>query len=136
MRASPHRQEVETLRRRAHDFLNEAHEALARERYDLSCFFSEQAVQLYVKSVLLERLGDYPRLHHLRALLSESAKGASSKELEEFIRDNRVGLSNLEDAYLIARYTTKTYLKEDAEDMARLAETAISAVKRAFGVDR
>jgi len=136
VRTSPHRQEVETLRRRAYDFLNEAHEALARERYDLSCFFSEQAVQLYVKSVLLERVGDYPRLHHLRALLSELAKGASFKELEEFIRDNRVSLSNLEDAYLIARYTTKTYLKEDAEDMIRLAETAISTVKRTFGVDR
>ena len=116
--------------------MNEAREALARERYDLSCFFSEQAVQLYVKSVLLERVGDYPRLHHLRALLSELAKGASSKELEEFIQDNRASLSNLEDAYLIARYTTKTYLKEDAEDMVKLTQTVISTVKRAFGVER
>lgn len=115
--------------------MGEAREALVRDRYDLSCFFSEQAVQLYTKSVLLERVGDYPRLHHLRALLSELAKDMSSKELEEFLRENRVGLSNLEDAYLVSRYTTKIYLKEDAEDMVKLAEIAISTVKKAAGVN-
>mgnify|MGYP001095080752 CR=1 FL=1 len=134
MCASTHRREVEILRRRAYDFLIEANEALARERYDLSCFFSEQAVQLYVKSVLLEKVGDYPRLHHIRVLLSELAKHASSKELEGFVRDNRIGLSNLEDAYLVSRYTSKTYLKEDAQDMAGLAETVISTVKKVLGV--
>jgi HEPN domain-containing protein len=136
MSAGTHRREVDALRRRAYDFLIEAKEALAKERYDLSCFFSEQAVQLYVKSVLLEKVGDYPRLHHIRVLLSELAKYASSKELEGFLRDNRIGISSLEDAYLLSRYTSKTYVKEDAEDMAGLAETVISTVKKALGVSQ
>ena len=132
---SPHRREAEVLRKRAGEFLEEAHEALKREHYDLVCFFSEQAVQLYLKSVLLERVGDYPRIHHARALLLEVSKEASSKELEEFLRDNRARLSNLEDAYLMARYTTKAYTVEDAEDMVRLAGEVISMVEKAMGVE-
>lgn len=135
-RGSPHRHEVEVLRRRAGEFLEEARESLKRGHYDLVCFFSEQAVQLYLKSVLLERLGDYPRLHQVRALLLELFKEASSGELEEFFSHNRARLSSLEDAYLIARYTIKEYTRDDAEDMVKLAEEVISMVGRAVGVGK
>ena len=133
---SPHRREVEALRRRGGEFLEEAREALQRGHYDLVCFFSEQAVQLYLKSVLLERLGDYPRLHQIRALLLELSKEAPFGRLEQFFHDNRARLSSLEDAYLMARYTTKEYTKDDAEDMVRLAEEAILMVEEAIGIEK
>jgi len=131
---SPHRREVEALRRSAREFLEEARGAFRRRHYDLSCLFSEQAVQLHLKSILLERIGDYPRTHHVRALLSEVLKEAYLEELEDFLHDNRARLSSLEDAYLMARYTTKAYTKEDAEDMVKLAEEAISTIEKTLGV--
>jgi HEPN domain-containing protein len=134
LHGSPHRREVEILRGRAYDFLEGAREALMRGRCDLSCFLSEQAAQLYLKSTLLELVGDYPRVHHIRALLSEVLREKPSKELEAFIRDNRARLSSLEDAYAMARYTTKMYAREDAEDMIKLAEEVISVVKKVLSL--
>ena len=122
---SPHRDEAETLRRRANDFLELAREASRLENYDISCFLSEQAAQLHLKSVLLEEVGDYPRTHSIRNLLAEVSKGFMGEEIREFIHTNRVRLIALEDAYIIARYTPATYTMEDAEDMISLADETI-----------
>lgn len=122
---SPHRDEAETLRRRANDFLELAREASRLENYDISCFLSEQAAQLHLKSVLLEEVGDYPRTHSIRNLLAEISKSFMGEEIREFTHTNRVRLIALEDAYIIARYTPTTYTMEDAEDMISLAEETI-----------
>lgn len=128
---SPRREEAELLRRRALDFLEQARLALSRGSYDVACFLAEQALQLYLKHVLLEVAGDYPRTHSVRALLGEVARALGSRGLEEFVRANRARLSALEDAYLMARYFVKHYEKEDAEDMLRLVEEALEAVEGA-----
>ena len=122
---SPHRDESETLRRRASDFLALAREALRLENYDISCFLSEQAAQLHLKSVLLEEVGDYPRTHSIRNLLEEVSRSFMGEEIREFTDTNRVRLIALEDAYVIARYTPTTYTREDAEDMISLAGETI-----------
>jgi len=122
---SPHRDEAETLRRRASDFLALAREALRLENYDISCFLSEQAAQLHLKSVLLEEVGDYPRTHSIRNLLEEVSRSFMGEEIREFTDTNRVRLIALEDAYVIARYTPTTYTREDAEDMISLAGETI-----------
>jgi len=122
---SPHRDEAETLRRRASDFLALAREASRMENYDISCFLSEQAAQLHLKSVLLEEVGDYPRTHSIRNLLAEISKSIIGEKIRKFTHTNRVRLIALEDAYIIARYTPTTYTKEDAEDMVSLAGETI-----------
>jgi len=125
VKRSPHRDEAETLRRRASDFLALAREALRLENYDISCFLSEQAAQLHLKSVLLEEVGDYPRTHSIRNLLEEVSRSFMGEEIREFTDTNRVRLIALEDAYVIARYTPTTYTREDAEDMISLAGETI-----------
>ncbi|MEM4304239.1 MAG: HEPN domain-containing protein [Candidatus Caldarchaeum sp.] len=125
------RKEVETLRRRALEFLEEARQSLISGRHNISYFLSEQASQLYIKAALLETVGDYPRTHYIRTLLGELVKSTSSKKLEQFIRENRAALSSLEDAYTIARYSAKEYTKEDAEDALRLSEEIIKLVTEA-----
>jgi len=127
---SIHRREAEVLRRRALEFLEHARIALERGSYDLACFLSEQALQLYLKSVLLMLVGDYPRTHSIRVLLSEVIKALNSRELEEFARVNRVKLIALEDAYLMARYFASEYGREDAEELVKVATEAISLVSR------
>ncbi len=129
-KVSAHKLEVEILRRRALEFLEEAKIALERGSYDLACFLSEQALQLYLKSTILMIVGDYPRTYSIRRLLGELNKIIGSKELEEFIKANRVRFIALEDAYFMARYFVSEYSREDAEDMIKLAEEAINLVNK------
>jgi len=128
---SSHRDEVEALRRRAGDFLELAREALRIENYDISCFLSEQAAQLHLKSVLLEEVGDYPRTHSKRTLLTEVSKSFGGERIREFTSKNRARLIALEDAYVIARYTPTTYTEEDAEDMIKLTGETITLTEKA-----
>ena len=127
---SPHREEVETLRKRAGDFLALTGEALGMGSYDVSCFLSEQAAQLHVKSVLLEEVGDYPRAHSIRNLLAEVSRSFGEEEIEVFLQRNRVRMIALEDAYIIARYAPARYTREDAEDLLSIAEETIKVASR------
>ena len=130
---SIHRREVEVLRRRSLEFLEEARIALRRGSFDIACFLAEQALQLYLKSILLELVGDYPRTHSVRRLLGEVNRLLNSSELEEFIRVNRIRLSVLEDAYLMAKYFVKEYSREDAEDMIKLVKETINIIDKVIG---
>ncbi len=130
---STHKSEVETLRRRALEFLEEAHIALERGSYDIPCFLSEQALQLYLEYTLLMLVGDYPRTHSIRRLLGELTRILGSKELEDYVKANRARLIALEDAYLMARYFTSEYSREDAEDMGKLAKETIDVVNKLVG---
>lgn len=101
--SSPHRREVDTLKKRSAAFLEEARHALDRGFYDVACFLAEQALQLGLKARLLELLGEYPRTHSVRKLLGELGRVTGSRELEEFAARNRAWLIALEDVYVAAR---------------------------------
>lgn len=126
--------EYRILLRRAKWFLEEARDALGKKRYDLACFLAEQAAQLRIKAALYRLLGDYPRLHQVRLLLGElgrAAGGGCAREIADFIRRHRAELSELEDAYLMTRYSPKLYGPDDAEAMLRLVEKLWGLVERA-----
>ena len=133
---SIHGYEAEVLRKRALEFLKEAKIAFERGAYDIACFLAEQSLQLYLEHALLKIVGDYPRTHSVRRLLGELIRILGSRELEEFVRANRVRLSVLEDSYLMARYFVKEYGREDAEDAIKLVEEVIEVVERASGGSR
>ncbi len=118
---------VERLRKRASGFMDAAVERLKAGDYDLACFMAEQAVQLHLKSAILELSGEVPRTHSIRQLLS-----ILSKLLDEQFDFDRRSLIFLEDAYIKARYFGSSYEKEDAEDAIKIAEEVISVVARAL----
>ncbi len=127
-----HVEEYEILDKRAREFLAEAKEALEHGRYDLACFFAEQAAQLYLKAILLKLAGEYPRTYQIRTLLSRLAEllpDEKRRQIVEFMRSNRARLSELEDVYIMARYSTKSYTREDAEDLVRLVVDIINMVE-------
>ena len=125
--------EVRLLKRRALDFLEEAKIALRRGSYDIACFLAEQALQLYLKFILLKIVGDYPRTHSIKRLLGEIARLTNSSELRNFMRVNRARISALEDAYLMARYFIKEYDEDDANDMIKLVEEIVNLVNKIVG---
>jgi len=113
-----HYEEVETLLRRSEDYLELANEAFEREKYDTAVFLAEQALQLYLKAVIIKYSGVRLRTHSIRELLKGvgDALGVENAVVE-FIRGNRGLLRELEDAYTGARYEPKMYYREDAEDL-------------------
>ncbi len=127
------KEEYETLKRRAADFYEEAKAALEAGRYDLACFLAEQSAQLYLKSALLRVVGDYSRTHRLRQLLSELERSTASEKLKRFAEEYNAHLSSLEDAYVMARYTTKHYTLRDAEESIRLVEALLRMVEEEVG---
>ena len=113
---------VKKLRHRARVFLREASKLLEEEEYDLSCFNAEQSAQLHLKSIILKLLGETPRIHGVRELLGFLARRLHEEGfkdeatlLKEFARENRYELAILEDAYLDARYTARSFTREEAE---------------------
>ncbi len=117
--------EAELMRRRAIAFLDVAKYSLKQGNYDVAVFNAEQAAQLYLKAVLLELIGDFPRTHSLIFLLTE-LKRVNVGEVEEFLKKNKRGLHILEDAYLTSRYFYKVFDKEDCEYLISLAEEVVS----------
>ncbi|MEM2363584.1 MAG: HEPN domain-containing protein [Candidatus Nezhaarchaeales archaeon] len=130
-----HKLEVEVLKKRSSMFLELSKHALSRDFYDLACFLAEQSLQLFLKSLLLELIGDYPRTHSVRQLMSELSRVLKSCELDELVAASRVRLLALEDAYLMSRYYVREYEKEDAEDMIKLVEELLSKIKKILGAD-
>jgi Uncharacterized conserved protein related to C-terminal domain of eukaryotic chaperone, SACSIN len=64
-------------------FLKEAEDDIGKGFFDLSVFHSEQAIQLRLKSFLLEKIGYFSRTHSLITLVEEVSK--VSPELGSFL---------------------------------------------------
>ena len=50
------------------------------------------------------------------------------------MRANRARLSELEDVYVMARYSTKAYGREDAEDLVGMAKEVVRFVEELAGL--
>lgn len=118
------RDEIELMKRRARNFAFNARYLIEQRIYDLAAFNAEQAAQLYLKATLLELIGDYPRTHSLIMLLGE-LKRMDKDLVTGFIKENRLKLHALEDAYLTSRYFHKEFDEEDAEKLLEVSEEVI-----------
>jgi len=116
--------EVELMKKRAIAFLEVAKYSLKQGDYDIAAFNAEQAAQLYLKSTLLELIGDFPRTHSIILLLKELGR-VNENEVGKFIQENKRGLHNLEDAYLTSRYFYKIFDKEDGQYLVSLSGEVI-----------
>jgi HEPN domain-containing protein len=117
--------EVRLLRRRARSFLSRALESLNSGDYDLAAFLSEQSVQLHLKSIILEKIGDYPRVHSIRTLSSILKRLPDCKVLADLLEEKRDEVRSLEDAYIASRYLLREYEREEAEVFVNLAREVL-----------
>lgn len=119
---------VEKLRHRAIAFLREAKRFLEEGEYDLACFSAEQTLQLYLKSVFLKLFGETLRVHGIRELLGLLASRLHQEgfreeaiKVKDFVRENRYTLSVIEDAYVDARYTIRSFTEEEAREVLEVS---------------
>jgi len=121
----PHIDEVRVLRERALAFQRRARESFNSGDYDLTAFLSEQAVQLYLKSILLEELGDYPRTHSISYLFSLISKIQKYKDMGKFFEERKKIFRLMEDSYISSRYLPREFTKEEAEELLNAAEEVL-----------
>lgn len=129
--------EVDLLRDRSLRMLRQAKSSLGSGDYDLAAFMAEQAIQLNIKSEILEMIGEIPRTHALRQLFNAlKASLDGSHKIDEFVTSNRSLLIRLEDAYINSRYVPRDYEKVEAEELVDFAEEAIRFVESIKGEKR
>lgn len=114
--------EVEILKKRAEDFLENAERLLDEGKYDLAAFSIEQYCQLILKYKLLLKTGTYPRTHSLLGLLR--LLSSLSKDVRDLIEDtnNILYLTKIEDAYIGARYLPRTYEESEVRSMLKFVK--------------
>lgn len=126
--------EINLIRDRSLRMLASASRSLLNGDHDIAAFMADQAVQLYLKSVILELTGEVPRVHAVRQLFNGlKAVLGKSDEVDRFVRANRSLLIRLEDAYISSRYIPREYEKDEVEELVKFAEEAIKFVKSLRG---
>jgi len=106
------------LKERAEKFFRNAQNLFKEGEYDLSAFNLEQACQLFLKYYIFLKIGDFPKTHFLKRLLRELGKAYEKEEsIEQLLKDNISVISNLEEAYLGARYLPRPFEKEEVKEM-------------------
>ncbi len=121
-------------------FLQEAVEDLEKGFYDLAAFHAEQALQLFLKSMLVRISGEEIRGHEVRELLATLAFSLDTEgfkeiaeEMSKLAKRYRKLLVGLEEAYYEARYKPYPYTKEEAEELVEGARAIIAELKKLEG---
>ena len=116
------------LKERAMRFLKEAQDDIAKEFFDLSAFHCEQAIQLRLKSFLLEKIGYFSRTHSLITLAEEVSK--VSPELGSFLLRSKEKLEELQLAYTGSRYLPIVYSKQKAAELLEFVKSVFEEVEK------
>ena len=114
-------EEVGKFKEKADAFLDTAIYNFEKGRYDLAAFNIEQAIQLYIKTKLLELLGEFPRTHSLVALLRELSRVFKEEEVERFVKENIGMLTKLSDVYITSRYYTREFYEDEVKELIEFA---------------
>ena len=126
------------LLKRAGSFLKTAELRLKWGDYDLACLDAEQALQLYLKAVLLELFGFPTRTHgileHLSLLrreLSTTQHSSLAEELSSLVKEKRAIIDLLDESYIEGRYgLAEGYTKELAEQAIKTARQVINLLEK------
>ncbi len=126
-----HLEEVKLLEQRSKIMLEAAVRELSNKHYDLSVFLAEQAVQLYLKAIVLKNTGTIPRIHSIREIMGALRVIFPGKayEIDEFVKKNRGLFIRLEEAYISSRYLPRTYDEEEAKELVEFADKVIKFVR-------
>ncbi|WP_338598716.1 HEPN domain-containing protein [Sulfolobus tengchongensis] len=124
------------MKKTALQFLRDGKRDLEEGAYNNAIFYAEEAVQLYIKTVLLELFATEIRSHDIRSLLSslslnleESGYSRFSQEIRDLARSYRDALTDLENAYINSRCGGIEYNKEQVEELIKIAEKVINKLE-------
>ena len=112
------KEEVERWLNKAKDDLRKAKDNLNIKNYDLTSFLCQQAVEKALKSVLIEKTKEFPKIHDLVRL------GKLAEINKELLKE----CEKLTFVYTETRYpdtSDREYTQQEAEDDIKTAEKII-----------
>lgn len=118
--------EISFLKKRAKEFWEEAVRLFNEEKYNLSAFNLEQAIQLWIKYLIGIKVEDWPKVHYFSELIKELSKIYENERFLEFYEQKELFFNNLEDAYYTSRYFPKNFSKNT---LKQLLENAAEFLK-------
>ncbi len=121
---------IENLKKRSKRFLDLAKYSIEKGDYDLAAFNLEQGLQLYLKAEILKNGARFPHTHDLIELLEFLYEIKKDEIIRRIISEYAVELGSLTDAYIMARYFTRKYTKEEVEKLLNAVENIISKIER------
>lgn len=113
---------------KANVFIDDAERHLVEGHYWLTCFESHQAVELYLKSLIVSLTGFHPYTHDLLELI-DALRGIGLDVEEEIV----IACEILTPHYTLSRYPGRrvlTYTKSRAERCLTFAKRVIDWVKK------
>ncbi len=116
-------EEIRKFRQKANGFLDTAIYNYNQGRYDIAAFCIEQSVQLFIKTKLLETVGEFPRTHNIVLLMKELGAVFNKSKIEKFIQQHIGILTKLSDVYITSRYYTRDFFKEELDELLAFIET-------------
>jgi len=122
------KEEKEILIKRGKEFQILAERMLNEANYNLAVFFIEQSLQFYLKYILFNTLGYFPRTHSISRLFSELMR--IDNEFKNFFDENEIIIKSIEDAYILSRYYPREYSKKEAEEMMKILLKFIDKFKK------
>ena len=102
-------------------------EYFVRKEFAFSAFLIEQSIQFQLKYFLGKRLGDFRQTHEQKKQLRDSIK--LCPELKKLYDDEISVISNIEDAYIMARYFDTTYEEKQVKNMLDFYDKLLEAMK-------
>ena len=112
---------------KANDFLDEAKSCFKRNKFELTCFHSQQSAEFYLKGILVAKTGSHIFTHSLVELL-EALESIGIKIPEDIYTIAEA----LEAHYIKSRYPSrhfKPYIDKDAKRCIKYAERIIQFAK-------
>ena len=121
---------IEVLMKRSRRFLDLAKYNIEKGDYDLAAFNLEQGLQLYLKAEILKNGARFPHTYDLIELLEFLYEIKKDESIRRIISEYAVELGSLTDAYIMARYFTRKYTKEEVEKLLNAVENIISKIEK------
>lgn len=126
------KEEEKNLLRRSKEFLDTAEYQKSKGFYDLAVFSLEQALQLFLKSKILDQGINYPRTHSVRELLEILSKIAPEDRktvIKTILQKYVLELGMLEDAYITSRYIMRKFTEEETDKLIKTVKDVMKNVK-------
>ncbi len=99
-----------------------------KEYYDLFAFNLEQALQLLLKFTLLQKLGDYPKIHNLFEIFEALKEAIPEKEIQLMVEKYRETINAFQLAYLESRYFQVRFFQE--KNILKIIRTYVKEIGR------
>lgn len=119
------------LKERAQEFLENAKDLIEKESYPLAAFNLEQSAQLFLKYYIFLKIRRYSKTHSLKKLLTALGKVYKKEKIVEKLKEDNINLiSDLEQAYITAKYLPAEFTQKQVENMQKWVEELIEFLKK------